>query len=356
MRYLWYSMYGFAAALALYSLFFRPAATVESPPVDPTPMVAQEAKVEVQIALLLDTSSSMDGLVAQARAQMWEMVSEMQVDGQGRERKVAIALYQYGNNRLSYDSGFLQQVAPLTTNFDLVAAELESLSTSGGQEYAPLAIHRALQELQWDSDDGVERIVVVAGNENFSQGPLTVESVMQQAKDKNIRVIPIYCANRGTTRGALESWKRASALAGIDFQSIDPDQAVVEIESPYDRQILEKYRALEQTRGGTTAVASASSPTSVERAVVYSRQDSASDSLQEYERTGLVPSRSLPQAVQGRSREAQELYLRQQIATRNQLKRELQQLSDLRQEHVRKQSVQQAKPASLGSAFRATVR
>src|SRR5262245_28182741 len=54
----------------------------------------------VQIAILLDTSSSMDGLINQARSHLWGMVDELGkatriVDGKLRTARVELALYEY---------------------------------------------------------------------------------------------------------------------------------------------------------------------------------------------------------------------------------------------------------------------
>jgi hypothetical protein len=38
---------------------------------------APTKKAKVQIALLLDTSNSMDGLIDQAKSQLWKIVNEM---------------------------------------------------------------------------------------------------------------------------------------------------------------------------------------------------------------------------------------------------------------------------------------
>lgn len=357
MRYLWYSMYAFATALALYAVLLRPDANQKP---DPSPTVAIEKAPDVQIALLLDTSSSMDGLVAQARSQMWEMVSEMQVDEEGNERRVALALYQYGNNRLSVESGFLEQLSGLTTDLDLVHNQLQWISTSGGQEYAPLAIHRAIQELEWATDDNTERIIVIAGNENFGQGPLQSEAVLQTAAKHGIKVIPIYCANRGSTiaKGALLSWQSAATLAGADFHSIDPDRTVAEIESPYDKQILEKYRAFEQAQGGAPRETPKMDGTSeVERALVYSRQGRADDVLAAYRQSGQVRKETLPASVQNASLAEQKQYLETQLQNQDKLKRELGELSNLRRQHIDQKSRNKgvATPKSLGSAFKQTV-
>jgi hypothetical protein len=76
----------------------------------------------VQIALLLDTSNSMDGLIDQARSQLWSVVNEFAAarrDGQAVELQVA--LYEYGNNRIPAARGYVRQVLPFTTDLDRVS-------------------------------------------------------------------------------------------------------------------------------------------------------------------------------------------------------------------------------------------
>src|SRR4030095_13126553 len=61
----------------------------------------------IMIALLLDTSNSMDGLIAQAKSQLWKIVNQVaaakSVDG--KQPNIKIALYEYGNDRLSSFEG-----------------------------------------------------------------------------------------------------------------------------------------------------------------------------------------------------------------------------------------------------------
>lgn len=368
MRYIWYAMYGFVVTLALYALFFRPARVevAEQPrPADPAPVVTDEAPAgDVQIALLLDTSSSMDGLVAQARAQIWEMVSDMQVTDKGDGKTVAVALYQYGNNRLSARSGFIQQLAPLTPDLDLVTVKLHALSTSGGKEYAPLAIHRAIQELAWNDDDSTEKFIVIAGNENFNQGDMAIQEAMDEAKSHGIRVLPIYCTNVGATRSAVASWRKAAELAGTDFQSIDPDQKIADIESPYDREIMERYQRLEQTRVyapghsrpsyAKESVGCLSPSVVVDRAVVNSRQAPTLDVVAEYKKSGRINTAALPAALQSQSKDAQVNYLQEQAETRSRLQAEIDDLSAKRREHLAKQS--KGSHLDLGTAFAKSAR
>src|SRR4029079_16877763 len=126
----------------------------------------------VQIALLLDTSSSMDGLINQARSQLWGMVDQMGrmtrvVDGKVRGVKVQLALYEYGNDTLSAKSGYIRQVLPFTTDLDSVSEKLGALFTNGGEEYVGQAIDTAVGSLTWSDDPSAMRFIYVAGNEEF---------------------------------------------------------------------------------------------------------------------------------------------------------------------------------------------
>ena len=60
--------------------------------------VPEPNKPLVQIAILLDTSGSMEGLIDQARAELWSIVNEF-IFAQcgGRQPEIQVALYEYGN-------------------------------------------------------------------------------------------------------------------------------------------------------------------------------------------------------------------------------------------------------------------
>ena len=129
---------GFLSALPLHAK--------EAPPVDPAP-----AQAKVQIALLLDTSNSMDGLIDQARTQLWKVVNTF-VDARrdGAAPFVEVALYEYGNNSLHVANNYIRQVEPLTRDLDELSRELFALKTNGGEEYSGAVIQRALADLSWD--------------------------------------------------------------------------------------------------------------------------------------------------------------------------------------------------------------
>ena len=104
----------FAMAVNSYSC------TLINPKHDKGPDLAQHltlkeekaAKQFVKIALLLDTSNSMDGLINQAKAQLWDIVNEFTYAkcGDHSQPELKIALYEYGNDNLSSKEGYIRQV------------------------------------------------------------------------------------------------------------------------------------------------------------------------------------------------------------------------------------------------------
>ena len=69
----------------------------------------------VQVAILLDTSNSMDGLIEQAKSQLWSIVNEfIRARRDGRPPTIEVALYEYGNDNLPGQEGFIRLVLPLT--------------------------------------------------------------------------------------------------------------------------------------------------------------------------------------------------------------------------------------------------
>ncbi|MBU2530171.1 MAG: VWA domain-containing protein, partial [Elusimicrobia bacterium] len=132
-----------------------------------------DGKSLVQIAILLDTSSSMDGLINQTKNQLWSIVNELTSSEKDDNNPIVqVALYEYGNSSLSKEDGFIRQILPFTRDLDTVAEELFALRTNGGEEYCGETINKAANDLKWSKKDDVYKVIFIAGNEAFTQGTL----------------------------------------------------------------------------------------------------------------------------------------------------------------------------------------
>ena len=218
-----------------------PAHAKDIPSADPTP-----PRDKVQIALLLDTSSSMEGLIDQARTQLWKVVNTF-VDARrdGVAPYVEVALYEYGNNALSVDNHYIRQVQPMTRDMDEFSKKLFALSTNGGEEYSGAVITRALSDLTWDPSGKTYKAIFIAGNEDFTQGPVDVRRACKDALAKHIIVNTIHCGSRED--GISGSWHDGAALAEGKFMVIDQDKAVAHIDAPQDKEIAQLGADLNKT-------------------------------------------------------------------------------------------------------------
>lgn len=200
----------------------------------------------IKLALLLDTSNSMDGLIDQAKSQLWNIVNELaKAKCDGEHPELQIALYEYGNDNLPMSEGYVRMVTPLTSDLDQISSDLFSLTTNGGDEYCGTVINRCMRQLEWSSSAKELQLIFIAGNEPFTQGKLSYVSACNDAKSKNVVVNTIYCGD--FTEGISTSWKKGADITGGKYFSIEQDRKTVFIPSPYDDRITELNEKLNET-------------------------------------------------------------------------------------------------------------
>jgi hypothetical protein len=191
----------------------------------------------ILLALLLDTSNSMDGLIDQAKSQLWKIVNELAAAkcGDGTKPNIKIALYEYGNSRLQFSDGYIRQVTPFTGDLDLLSEKLFSLTTNGGDEYCGQVINTSLNQLAWTNSDADLKIIFIAGNEPFTQGRVPYRVACSLAKEKGVVVNTIFCG--AFDEGIGTDWKSGADLTGGTYMSIEQNRRTVYVPTPYDDKI-----------------------------------------------------------------------------------------------------------------------
>ncbi len=203
-------------------------------------------KAKIQIALLLDTSNSMDGLIDQAKSQLWKIVNEMATAKfDGETPNLEIALYEYGNDGLSAREGYIRQVAQMTTDLDKISEDLFALKTNGGTEYCGQVIDISLKQLLWSESNDDLKMIFIAGNEPFNQGGVDYQVSCKKAIAKGIIVNTIFCGDY--QQGINTFWKDGADLADGKYMNIDQDRKVVHIPTPYDNAIVQLNKDLNKT-------------------------------------------------------------------------------------------------------------
>jgi len=200
----------------------------------------------IDIALLLDTSNSMDGLIKQAKTQLWTIVQEFsEARRHGGTPTLRVALFEYGNTNLPAREGYIRQVVPLTDNLDELSEALFGLTTQGGDEYCGQVLDEAITRLDWSRGGGHYRAVFIAGNEPFSQGGVDYRTACGRAVDRSIVVNTIHCGSR--EEGIRGFWQDGAVQGKGEALNIDQDRQVRHIPCPQDPQIIKLNEELNKT-------------------------------------------------------------------------------------------------------------
>jgi hypothetical protein len=318
-----------------------------------------EKDQKIMIALLLDTSNSMDGLIDQAKAQLWRLVNELagaKCDD-GQRPSIQIALYEYGNDNLPSSEGYVRLVSPLTSDLDVISEKLFALTTNGGNEYCGYVINKSLKQLDWSSSKADLKMIFIAGNEPFTQGPIPYYTACALAKEKDVVVNTIHCGDYSV--GVETSWKRGADLTGGTYMAIEQDRKTVYIPTPYDARIdalniqlnntyifygrsgaTKKHAQEEQDRNAgaygesNKAERAISKSTHAYKNSSWDLVDAAKDSDKVVEQT---EEEFLPKEMQGMSVEQRKAYVKEKSVEREKIQKEIQQLAEKRRQYIASQ-------------------
>jgi hypothetical protein len=335
--------------LGLLILAAQPAAPMAS-----AHQVPRKAPPVIQLAILLDTSNSMDGLIDQARSQLWRIVNDYAAARQGGEPvSLRVALYEYGNSRIPQERGYVRQVVPFTSDLDRLSEALFALTTHGGDEYCGQVIQSALDELDWGRTPSDLRVVFIAGNEPFTQGPVDFRRAVQRARSQGIVVNTIHCGPQDV--GERTGWREGAVLAAGTYTTIDQGKAVAHVDAPQDAEIARLGIELNKTYipyGATGAEGKARQEAQdgnamsqkgigTYRAVTKANRlySNAGWDLVDAVKQGQVdvakvPAASLPPEMQGLSAGERAAYVTRMAAERARLQAHINELNVEREKHV----------------------
>jgi hypothetical protein len=333
----------------------------------------------VQLAILLDTSNSMDGLINQARAQLWKVVSTLATSRRdGQRPRLEVALYEYGNSGLSASSGYIRRVLPLTTDLDRVSEALFGLTTNGGDEYCGQVIREATRGLDWSANRRDLKLIFIAGNEPFTQGSVDYRVTVKEAIGKGIAVNTVHCGSRSD--GVSGGWEDGARLADGSFLNINQDQQVAQIQAPQDDEIARLGGELNQTyvtygaMGGAGKArqkkadldaAGLGSSTAAERTAAKAAAAPAAaaswdlvDAVQSGRaEVASVPAESLPPEMQAMDTREREEHVKQMAEKRAAIQSKIQKLAKEREAYVQAEQKKQASGGdTLGDAMLKAIR
>ena len=357
------------ATLALCGLSFTHAADVKSD------------QPVVQIAILLDNSGSMSGLIAQAKTQLWNIVNEfISAKQDGKAPRVQVALFEYGLNNAPAKNGYIHQLSPLTDDLDKLSEQLFSISQkdAGSEEYCGWVIRDAVEKLEWDSSPKTYKAIFIAGNEEFTQGSVKYTVACKAAISKGIIVNTIHCGSESD--GISGKWKDAAAISDGRFLIINHNAQVAAIPAPQDKDIAELNAKLNTTyvaygakgaEGKGRQIAQDANAAAAPAAPAVTAQRAVSKASANYSNSGWdlvdrakekdfdiskVADAELPEEMRKLSVEERKTYVEKKRAEREELQKKLTSLAAARDKYVAEKQKEQSKDPTLASAVTTAVR
>ncbi|MBT8495380.1 MAG: VWA domain-containing protein [Deltaproteobacteria bacterium] len=331
---------------------------------------------KIQVALLLDTSNSMDGLINQAKSELWSIVGRMSEARRGRRHAVIeVALFEYGKQSLPRGEGYVRLISPLTTDLDRISEELFALRTNGGDEWAGVVIDKATTGLTWSKSARDYKAIFIAGNEPFTQGPLAYQKAIAQARSNGIVINTIHCGD--TLTGQRTGWAAGAELGGGRYMAINHNAVRMQIATPYDKEIARLNSSLNRTyvaygRAGKSraarqraqdsnaatmgaGVAAERAATKAGRAYKNSGWDLVDGVAEGEADVAKLKKEELPAEMRKMNKAQRKRYIAKKAAERKRLQKRISKLAKKRKTYIANKRKAQGKANTLDKVMRQTV-
>jgi hypothetical protein len=306
----------------------------------------------VDLAICLDTSGSMNGLIDAARQKLWAIVNDLALARP--TPRLRLALLSFGNNGHRKEDGWVSLLVPFTEDLDLVSQKLFALTTNGGEEYVGRVLQAATDRLEWSRSPDALKLIFVAGNESADQDrEVPFRDACRRAIGAGIMVNSVYCGPGAGDEATL--WREVATLADGHFAAIDHDHGTVAVATPFDAELQKLSTDLNGTyvpvgRKGAEGwqnqldqdknAAAANEATAAGRAATkatalyYCSWDLVDACARQQMKLEDVKDEDLPEALRKMTVEERRKHLEEISKRREGLKRQIQELEAKRQAHV----------------------
>ena len=328
---------------------------------------------KVDVVFCVDRSGSMDRVIETAKRKIWTIVNE--VAQQKPTPILRIGLIGYGS--ADRDIKFFQ----LSSDLDKVYENLTTFRCDmGGDEWVGWALQQAAERMEWATEKKSLKMIFMVGNETAAQGREDVmyTKTAPEAIKKDISVNVIYCGKPNPTEE--KTWREVASLADGMYSQIDLSGGEVTIQTPHDQKLAELSQKLngtyvaygrrgfegrlKQDSADKATVASGAAPAAAARAEakaasVYNNAawDLVDASKEKEFDLAKIKREELPEEMRKMSPEEQKAYLEKKTKERDEIRKEIAQLSVERQKFVNEEMKKRnlTADASFDEAVRKTI-
>ncbi len=232
-----------AAGIAAYPLLRPALATTATQTQTGTQAAVQNHRIEV--VFILDTTSSMSGLIQAAKEKIWSIATTMASAEQQPDVRMGLVAYR------DRGDAYVTRVFDLSTDLDSMYAQLMDFRAEGGgdgPESVNQALYDAINKISWSPDDGVYRVAFLVGDApphmdyvNDVKYPVT----LAEARRRGIVVNTIQSGEWQLTR---PTWRDIAALGAGEYFHVEDSGNAVAVATPFDERLSKLAEQLEETR------------------------------------------------------------------------------------------------------------
>ena len=355
-----------AGGIALYPATREPRA-IGNPPMQPhltTPLIGDVSlqRPRIEVVFALDTTGSMGGLIQAAKEKIWSIATTMAQAEPAPEIRVGLVAYR------DRGDAYVTQVFDLSADLDTLYATLMDFAAGGGgdgPESVNQALFDAVNKVSWSTDQQTYRVVFLVGDappHMDYQDDVKYPEILKTARTKGIVVNTIQAGNGTDTRAV---WTRIAQSGAGQYAQVEQSGNAVAIATPYDERMATLSAALDETRlyyGSAEDKAkrqlkqdaakklhdSASLAARARRATFNATESGSTNLLGEGElvddvssgRVDLdaLPASALPAPLQSMTPAEQKAAIEETAQRRDELKREIGELSRQRAEYLKEQT------------------
>jgi uncharacterized protein YegL len=239
----------FAATTVTVALFpyVRDTVAANPPPRLTTPPVAIAVaiKPKVEVVFVLDTTSSMSGLIEAAKEKIWSIASTMASANQSPEVRMGLVAFR------DRGDAYVTKVVDLSSDLDSMYATLMDFRAEGGgdgPESVNQGLYDAVHRVSWSQDEKTYRAVFLLGDapphmdyDNDVPYPQTLKAAAQ-------RGIVVNAIQAGKQTNTLKRWQDIAQLGYGSYFQVGQKGSLVAISTPFDEKLAKLSRRLDSTR------------------------------------------------------------------------------------------------------------
>jgi len=213
-----------------------------NPPINHRIIATQNPKIDV--VFVLDTTGSMSGLIQTAKEKIWSIATTMASAQPTPEIRIGLVAYRDRGDQ------YVTKVVDLSDDLDSVYATLMDFEAGGGgdtPESVNQALHDAVHKMSWSEGEQAYQVVFLVGDAppHMDYNEVRYPAIVASATEKGIVINTIQCGDMSTT---IAPWTQIAGLGQGSFFQVEQAGGAVAYTSPFDAEIAALSARLDDTR------------------------------------------------------------------------------------------------------------